>query len=150
MRVRQPSLQPDDTPAPSQSALASLHRPVRFVLAGGSAAVVNFCSRILLSVFLPYAAAIICAYAIGMATAFLLNRQFVFQEATNRLHEQVAWFIAVNALAALQTLIISLALADYALPWAGITWHAHEIAHAVGIMAPIFTSYIGHKRFTFR
>lgn len=148
--MRDTSFKPEEAPPPAQPALQSLQRPLRFVLAGGMAAVVNFCSRMLLSLFLPYAAAIVVAYAIGMATAFLLNRQFVFQEATNRLHEQIAWFVAVNALAVLQTLIISLALADYVLPWAGITWHVHEIAHAVGIMAPIFTSYIGHQRLTFR
>ncbi len=130
--------------------MPALERPARFLLAGASAAVVNFGSRVLLSLVLPYAAAILCAYVIGMATAFVLNRQFVFTDATNRLHQQVAWFIAVNALAALQTLVISLMLAGYVLPWAGMTWHAHEIAHAVGIAAPIFTSYIGHKRLTFR
>ena len=140
---------PDETSS-RPPALPKLQRPARFVLAGASAAMVNFFSRVLLSFFLPYAAAIVIAYAIGMATAFLLNRQFVFKGATNRLHEQVAWFIAVNALAAAQTLIVSLALADYILPWAGITWHAHELAHAAGIVAPIFTSYVGHKRFTFR
>jgi len=120
------------------------------VLAGAVAAVVNFGSRVLLSLALPFAAAIVFAYALGMATAFVLIRQFVFKEATNRLHEQLGWFIAVNALAAVQTLVVSLVMAHFVLPWAGVTWHAHEIAHAVGILAPIFTSYVAHERLTFR
>jgi len=133
-----------------QAMLPATSRPVRFVLAGAVAAIVNFGSRVLLSLALPFAMAIVCAYALGMATAFVLIRQFVFKGATNRLHEQLAWFIAVNALAAAQTLVVSLVLADFVLPWAGVTWHAHEVAHAAGILAPIFTSYVGHKRLTFR
>ncbi len=132
------------------------HRPmplppiVRFVLAGAVAALVNFASRLLLSNYLPYAAAIVLAYLLGMATAFLLNRRYVFRGSTNRLHQQIAWFVAVNALALLQTLVVSLLLADLVLPRAGVTWHAREIAHAAGIVVPIFTSYLGHKKWTFR
>jgi len=143
-------LKPDGPRSRVQAALPAISRPARFVLAGAVAASVNFGSRVLLSLALPFAAAIVCAHALGMATAFVLIRQFVFKEATNRLHEQLAWFIAVNVLAAIQTLIVSLALADFVLPWAGVSWHAHEIAHAAGILAPIFTSYVAHQRLTFR
>lgn len=127
-----------------------LPRPVRFVLASGTAAAVNFGARIVLNLFMPYAAAIVCAYACGMTIAFLLNRRFVFQGATNPLHQQVGWFAAVNAVAALQTLLVSLALADWLLPRIGWTWQAPEVAHAVGIVAPIVTSYLGHRKWTFR
>lgn len=127
-----------------------LRTPLRFLLAGGAAALVNFGSRLLLSNFLPYAVAIVLAYGCGMATAFLLNRRFVFRGSSNRLHQQVAWFVAVNALALLQTLAVSLLLADVVWPWIGFTWHAAEVAHAAGIVVPIFTSYLGHKKWTFR
>src|SRR5215468_2565786 len=123
---------------------------IRFVLAGGAAALVNFGARIALSVQLPYAAAIVFAYCAGMATAFLLNRRFVFRQATTRLHQQVAWFVTVNLLALLQTLAVSLLLAGVVLPRLGWTWHAHELAHAAGIAIPIVTSYFGHKHWTFR
>ena len=143
-------MNPDGLRSRVRAMLPPISRPARFVLAGAVAAVVNFGSRVLLSLALPFAAAIVFAYALGMATAFVLIRQFVFKEATNRLHEQLGWFIAVNALAAVQTLVVSLAMAHFVLPWAGVTWHAHEIAHAVGILAPIFTSYVAHERLTFR
>jgi putative flippase GtrA len=123
---------------------------VRFVLAGGAAATVNFISRMLLSVYLPYAPAIVLAFLIGMATAFLLNRRFVFRWATSSLHHQVFWFVTVNLFALLQTLGVSLLLFDFVLPNLGATWHAETIAHAVGIVIPIFTSYLSHKRVTFR
>lgn len=124
--------------------------PVRFVLAGGTAALVNFGARALLSLHFPYAIAIVLAYCLGMATAFMLNRRFVFRGSANRLHQQVAWFVAVNLLAMTQTLLVSLLLADVVLPRLGVTWHAEELAHAAGILIPIFTSYMGHKHWTFR
>lgn len=129
---------------------AGLPTPVRFVLAGGTAAAVNFLSRVLLSPYIPYALAIVLAFFIGFATAFLLNRRFVFPEATRGLSHQVFWFAAVNLLALLQTLAVSLLMVEFVLPYAGITWHAESIAHALGILVPIFTSYLGHKRLTFK
>jgi len=127
-----------------------LPAPVRFLLAGGAAAAVNFASRILLSLYLSYAVAIVFAFLIGMATAFLLNRRFVFPAATRGLHHQMIWFVAFNVLALVQTLAISLLLARFALPHLGVTWHAETVAHAVGIAIPMFTSYLGHKHLTFR
>jgi len=124
--------------------------PVRFVLAGAAAAAVNFGARVLLSLRLPYPAAIVVAYALGMATAFLLNRRFVFRGSTNPLHRQIGRFIAINVLALAQTLGISMLLADWLFPRLGVAWHAPELAHAVGIVVPIFTSYLGHRHWTFR
>jgi putative flippase GtrA len=131
---------------------AKLHHftPVRFLLAGATAALVNFGTRVLFSIQVDYALAVVMAYCCGMATAFLLNRRFVFHGATNRVHQQIAWFVAVNALALLQTLAVSLLLAEVVLPGIGFSWHAREIAHAAGIAVPIFTSYMGHKTWTFR
>jgi putative flippase GtrA len=122
---------------------------LRFLVVGGFAAAVNFCSRIVLSLWLPYAPAIVIAYLFGLTTAFLLNRRFVFTGATNRLHHQMFWFVAVNALALAQTLLVSLLFADYLLPRFGISWHAETIAHAIGVVTPVFTSYVGHKRLSF-
>ena len=134
----------------SAAMLAWLPTPVRFVLAGAVAAMVNFFSRMLLGVFMQYALSIVLAFFFGMAAAFVLNRRFVFQASTNRLRQQVAWFVTVNLLALLQTLAVSLLLADFALPYLGVTRHAETIAHAIGIIVPIFVSYLGHKRLTFR
>jgi len=135
------------TSAPGQGARVQF---IRFLLVGGFAAALNFGSRILLSRWLPYAAAIVVAYLIGLVTAFLLNRRYVFTGATNRLHHQMFWFVVVNALALAQTLVVSLLFARYVLPFMGITWHIEEVAHAVGVATPIFTSYLGHKRLSFK
>ena len=123
---------------------------LRFVLAGGLAAAANFLARIALSRWLPYAAAITLAYLVGMTVAFLLNRRYVFPQAANHTHHQVFWFCVVNAAALLQTLVVSLLFDEVLLPCLGIRWHAQEIAHAVGIIVPVFTSFLGHKHLSFK
>lgn len=121
-----------------------------FIVAGGLAAGINFGSRILLSQWLPYVTAIVIAYCLGMITAFTLNKLLVFNQASNRLHHQVLWFIAINLAAVAQTIGISLLLARWVLPGLGVDFHNETIAHAIGVAVPVVTSYIGHKRFSFR
>ncbi|MEF2147693.1 GtrA family protein [Aquilutibacter rugosus] len=123
---------------------------IKFVLAGGTAAIANFGSRILLSNFMEYVPAIVLAYCVGMATAFILNRMFVFSNPTNSTGNQVFWFVAVNLFAVLQTLLISVGLAKYFFPMIGWTWQPELVAHAFGVVVPVFTSFIGHKLLTFR
>lgn len=53
-------------------------------------------------------------------------------------------------MAVLQTLAVSMGLALYVLPALGVTRHVAEIAHAVGVIVPVFTSYLGHKHLSFR
>jgi len=121
-----------------------------FLLTGGSAAAVNFGSRILYNLWVGYSTAIILAYLTGMVTAFILARLFVFRESTQSLHRSALIFCLVNVVAVAQTWAISMGLAYYVLPAAGIKAFAPEIAHAVGVAVPVFTSYLGHKRFSFR
>lgn len=123
---------------------------VQFVLVGGFAALVNFLARIVLNFWMPFSAAIVIAYLFGMVTAFLLNKTFVFRDATNRIHHQIMWFTIINAAAMLQTLVVSLVLNSTVLPYLEIHWHTELVAHAIGVATPILTSYIGHKRFSFR
>lgn len=123
---------------------------VLFLIAGGIAACVNFLSRIALNSWMPYAAAIVIAYILGMITAFVINRAFVFTEPNNKLHHQLLWFTAINIAAVLQTLAISLLLAKVIFPRAGFYWHDETLAHAIGIVVPVVTSYLGHKHWTFR
>jgi putative flippase GtrA len=121
-----------------------------FLLTGGTAAVANFGSRILFSLWVSYSTAIVLAYLTGMVTAFVLAKLFVFREGTQALHRSILIFCLVNLVAVAQTWGISMLLAYYALPAAGIKLFVPEIAHAVGVAVPVFTSYIGHKRWSFR
>lgn len=122
----------------------------RFLAAGAIAAAANFLSRIGFSMLMPLAAAVVCAYLVGMAVAFVLMRAHVFPPGRGSLARQVGGFVAVNVLAVLQTLVVTLALARWALPALGVERHVEEIAHAAGVAVPIVTSFFGHKHFSFR
>lgn len=123
---------------------------LRFVAAGGIAAAANYGSRFGFSVWLPYAVAITLAYLVGMTVAFLLMRQYVFAAAGQPLLPQVVKFALVNAFALLQTLVVSLVLARWVLPSLGMREHVEAIAHLVGVVVPVFTSFVGHRSATFR
>lgn len=123
---------------------------VLFLFTGGVAAAANFCSRIVLSVWLNYSTAIILAYLVGMITAFVLARLFVFSESQQPIYHSALFFVLVNIFAVLQTWLVSIVLAIHLLPWLGVVRFTQEIAHAIGVVVPVFSSYIGHKRFSFR
>jgi putative flippase GtrA len=96
---------------------------------------------------LPLAVAL--AFLVGMSTAFALNRKFVFAAAQSPLRVQAMWFVLVNLAALAQTLLVTLLLARWLLPWMGIVVLRESLAHAAGIVAPAVTSYLLHKRLTF-
>ncbi|MEI7707650.1 MAG: GtrA family protein [Chlorobium sp.] len=121
-----------------------------FLLTGGLAALVNFASRIGYSQFVVYSTAIVLAYITGMITAFTLARLFVFKESRQIVPQSAYYFVLVNVVAVAQTWLISLWLAYYALPYLGVQHFVPEIAHAIGLAVPIFSSYIGHKKLSFK
>lgn len=123
---------------------------IRFLVAGGIAAAANYGSRFLFSIWLSYGPAIVLAYLVGMGVAFVLMRQHVFSAAGGALGPQVLKFVAVNVLAVIQTLVISLILARWVLPSLGVVAHAEAVAHLAGVLVPVATSYIGHRMLTFK
>jgi putative flippase GtrA len=121
----------------------------RFLLAGGLAACVNVGSRMLYNLFMPYTAAIALAFCTGLTTAYFLTRKYVFSD-TQRTHSEASFrFAVVNAFGFAQTWIVSIGLGDYILPSLGMTAHAHDLAHVLGVITPVFTSFIAHRRWTF-
>ncbi len=121
-----------------------------FLLTGGTAAAINFGSRIIYNQWMGFSSAVILAYITGMITAFILAKLFVFKNSQQSFHRSAVFFILVNLVAVLQTWAISMGLTYYLLPSLGVTLFVHEIAHAIGVVAPVFTSYIGHKRWSFQ
>lgn len=121
-----------------------------FLVTGGLAAIANIASRAAFSLFLPYAVAIVAAFVVGLSFAFVLNRRFVFVDGHGNAAQQFARFTVVNLFGLVQTLVISLLLANMLLPAVGWTWRPYEIAHAVGVVVPVVTSFLGHKHFSFR
>lgn len=121
-----------------------------FLLVGGFAASVNFGSRIIYNYWISFSTSVVMAYITGMITAFVLSRLFVFTESTQAVRHSIMYFVLVNLVAILQTLAISLFLAYYALPALGVTHFIKEISHAAGVIIPVFTSYLGHKHWSFK
>ncbi|WP_285405838.1 GtrA family protein [Luteibacter sp. ME-Dv--P-043b] len=123
---------------------------VRFVATGGVAATVNFGSRIVLNRWMSFSVAVCLAYVAGMITAFVLARWLVFGAGEQSAQKSATIFVGVNLFAIAQTWLVTMALANYVLPAIGVEMHVREIAHAIGVLAPVFSSYFGHKRWSFR
>ena len=123
---------------------------VRFVLTGGLAAIINLLSRIALSQAMSYELAVVVAYLIGMTTAFALARAFVFEPGRGSVGGQYLRFGLVNVIALIQVWVVSVGLARLLFPAIDFTWHAETVAHAIGVVSPVVTSYLGHKHFSFR
>jgi putative flippase GtrA len=121
-----------------------------FLLTGGFAAAVNWGSRIVYNIWMPYSAAIVVAYVTGMITAFTLAKLFVFKRSTQSTGRSVLFFTLVNLVAVLQTWAVSVGLAYYVFPRLGLKWHDRELAHLAGVAIPVFTSYLGHKKWSFK
>ncbi len=135
----------------ADSLLARLraNRFARFLLVGGFAAGVNIASRFLFSMAMPYGWAVLAAYLCGMVTAWALSRAFVFEASGAGWGRELLRFGLVNLVAAAQVWITAVGLKDHVFPALGFTWHPEAVAHVIGVALPVFTSYLGHKHFSF-
>ncbi len=130
-------------------------RFIRFLLAGGLAALLNFGSRFFYNSFVDFSAAVVLAFLTGLTAGYVLNKLYVFKSSGNSIHQEISWFIVINLFALVQTWGLSVYLAQFLLansPLAGRGGSelAQAIAHGAGVLLPVFTSYLGHKYLTFR
>lgn len=121
-----------------------------FLLTGGLAAIANFSSRIFYSNYWDFSTAIILAYLTGMICAFILAKFFVFTKGQQALHKSILFFTLVNLVGILQTWVASMSLDLFILPTLGIKNYKQDIAHVIGIGIPVFTSFLGHKFYSFK
>lgn len=122
---------------------------VRFLIVGGFAATVNIGSRLIFNYFTSYEVAIVLAFIMGVTVAFTLNRLYVFDLGQRHALKQYLRFTIVNIIALFQVWIISVSLARWIFPSVGFTWHSETIAHSIGVISPVGTSYMAHKYYTF-
>ena len=122
----------------------------QFLVVGGLAAGINFISRIGFSELVSYRVAIVLAYLIGMITAFLLSKHYVFEKSGRPLKDEFRDFTIVNIFAVIQVWLISVGLAEYFFPHISFNFYPEEVAHLIGLGIPAITSYFGHKYFSFR
>lgn len=141
---------PEGSAPAARSPLTPRREFVLFLLTGGVAALINVISRIGFSAFMRFELAVLLAYAIGMLTAFLLSRRFVFISARVSVRRSLAGFALVNLLAVLQTWLVSVGLRSWLLPLLGVVAFRDLIAHSFGVAVPVLSSYLGHKHISFR
>jgi putative flippase GtrA len=122
----------------------------RFLFAGGTALVIHWLSRIMLNWFLGYSASIALAYLIGIVTAFLLNRIFVFPYSDRPLSAQLFIFFAINIAAFPVVWLAAYVLGEWVLRHWMSRDLAYAFAHGFAIALPVFVSFILHKYITFR
>lgn len=124
-------------------------RFLAFMIAGGIAALVNILSRIAFNLVMSYELAILVAYLCGMTAAYLLNKKYVFAASGRGVTSEYTRFTLVNAVALAQVWIVSVGLAKAVFPAMGFYWHNETTAHVIGVLVPVFTSYFGHKHYSF-
>lgn len=122
---------------------------LKFLVAGGFAALVNMGSRYLLNRFMPFEVAVVVAYLVGFVTAYVLCRLFVFDPSGRSRRSEVRRFAIVNVFALGVVWVVSVGLARIVFPAIGFTRHADDVAHVLGVLAPAVTSYFGHRFYTF-
>lgn len=123
---------------------------MRFLLAGGIAAVVNFAVGYSLAGLFPLHGDIAIGYLAGMAAAFFLFETQVFGQHAESRSRSVGIFVIVNLLGLLQTWVIYAALVEWLFPAIGWQVYPPLLARAIAIITPTLTSFVGHKYFTFR
>lgn len=123
---------------------------IAFILISGFASLANLLARVMFDLVTSYEISIILAFPVGLITAFVLNRMFVFKPAEMAWHGQLARFLLVNLLMLVQIFLISMLFARLVFPAIGMTFHPETAAHAIGLVSPIFTSFWAHKHFTFK
>jgi len=137
--------------APGQ---ALQYRFVRFLLAGGLAALCNFGSRFVYSLWVDFSAAVVMAFFTGLSIGFVLNKYYVFTSSRNSVTTEALWFVFINLLALAQTWGLSIYLAELLPTLVRSSQESREwieaSAHLAGVLLPVFTSYIGHRYLTFR
>ena len=121
-----------------------------FLLVGGSAAAAQWLVRFPLNLVMPYAAAVVVAYGVGMTIAFELNRRYVFPAGADARHKQFVRFFLVNILSFATVWAVSVGLGSILLPRLMAPALAEAVGHGVGVLSPAFASYFLHKHFTFR
>ena len=123
---------------------------ILFLITGGLAALINIASRIGFSTVVRFELAVLLAYGVGMITAYLLARRFVFVDSRTSVRRSFAAFALVSLFAVLQTWLVSMGLRNWLLPLLGIVFFRDLLAHGIGVAVPVVSSYFGHKHISFK
>jgi putative flippase GtrA len=122
---------------------------LKFVIAAGLSVPVNLGARVLLSRVMPYEVAIVVSHLCGMLTAFVLIRSFVFEPSGRRAASELARFTLINVLSVVVTWVVAVGLLRVVFPRVGFATSPELVAHILGLGVASFTSFYGHRRYSF-
>ena len=123
---------------------------ILFIITGGTSAVINILSRIILSEFFSFEFAILISYGIGMITAFSLAKRFVFLNSKKSTKKSFPAFALVNLISVIQTFFLSIFIKNWLIIFLDNLSFVELIAHTCGLGILVFTSFYGHKYITFK
>ena len=123
---------------------------VLFIISGGTSAIINILSRIILSNFFRFEIAILISYGIGMITAFFLTKKYVFLNSNKSIKKSFPAFALVNLISVLQTFFVSIFIKKWLIIFLDNLSFIELVAHTFGLGILVFTSFYGHKYITFK
>jgi putative flippase GtrA len=121
----------------------------KFLLAGGLAVLANFASRLALQPAVGFKAAVVLAYLVGFATAFALNRAFVFPASGKPMRVEIGWFLVFNLIAFPVVVVVAILLRDHVFGRFLARSLAETIAHGCAILTPVVFNFAAHRLVTF-
>jgi putative flippase GtrA len=139
-----PAAAPETSPPGVQRSVAL------YLVSGLTSAICNLATRHVLSLFMPFEAAVTLAYLVGMFIAFVMMKRFAFPGSERSLSSQATGFIIVNLFGLVQTVVASSLVLRYLMPLLPLTRHQEIASHFIGLLLPAVTSYFGHKHLSFR
>jgi len=129
--------------------LSTSHQFIAFALVGLASTIFNLASRYGFELFFTYEFSLIGANAVGVISAFLMNRWFVFRSTDSQLLTELTRFVAVNLVGIAVAWGVAVLLYRQVFPALAVTWHPDLLAHAIGIAVPVLPNYFAHKVWTF-
>src|SRR5258706_6262783 len=105
----------------------------------------NWGSRFVFSMWMPFELAVVFAFLVGLLTGFVLMRAFVFAGSGRPVLGQAGRYVVVNAAALAPTLVVSVLLARWLLPAIGVREHAEALRHPVGGPFPVAARYFAPR-----
>jgi putative flippase GtrA len=143
------------SPGPAEANKIRLVEFLRFLATGSIAALSNMAAVWALQLVMPLLPAAILGYLVGMVIAFILFQRVMFNTpglvlTRPILARRIFRFTIVNMLGLCLSVATTMALARAILPAIHWTLLPDRIANLVGVAVPAFSSYFGHKFWTYR
>ena len=120
-----------------------------FIFSGGTAALLNWSSRIVLRFYLDLIPSAILSYALGLTCAFLLYRHFVFPFSEVPIKTQIIRFL-LTQFSFMPIVIIIFSQLSIIFNKTGLDYLSENFAYALSLMIPPLITFFLYKFFAFK